>query len=214
MLLQIAPYLGYLASLMLIFALLAKSDLKFRYFGMAGNIFFIAYALIVKAYPVLLTNVILLGINGYYCYKLLNLKEDFELMEFSGKEKLIQKFLFFYKTDIESYYPEFKKEELEDNLNFVVLRNLVIANIFSVKVDEEGKGEVLINYTVPKYRDFKIGTFIFEREKDFLKNNGVKYLHYSRVVNKNHKNFLKKMNFKNTPEGFVKNLQQPEEIIS
>ena len=214
MLLQIAPYLGYLASLMLIFALLAKSDLKFRYFGMAGNIFFIAYALIVKAYPVLLTNVILLGINGYYCYKLLNLKEDFELMEFSGKEKLIQKFLFFYKTDIESYYPEFKKEELEENLNFVVLRNLVIANIFSVKVDEEGKGEVLINYTVPKYRDFKIGTFIFEREKDFLKNNGVKYLHYSRVVNKNHKNFLKKMNFKNTPEGFVKNLQQPEEIIS
>ncbi len=214
MLLQIAPYLGYLASLMLIFALLAKSDLKFRYFGMAGNIFFIAYALIVKAYPVLLTNIILLGINGYYCYKLLNLKEDFELMEFSGKEKLIQKFLFFYKTDIESYYPVFKKEELEDNLNFVVLRNLVIANIFSVKVDEEGKGEVLINYTVPKYRDFKIGTFIFEREKDFLKNNGVKYLHYSRVVNKNHKNFLKKMNFKNTPEGFVKNLQQPEEIIS
>lgn len=208
MLLQIAPYLGYLASLMLIFALLTKSDLKFRYFNIAGNIFFIAYALIVEAYPVLLTNVILLAINGYYCYKLLNLKEDFELMEFMGNEKLIQKFLFFYKTDIESYYPGFNKEELEGNLNFVVLRNLVIANVFSVKVSEAGKGEVLINYTVPKYRDFKIGTFIFEREKTFLINNGVKNLHYTQVVNKNHQTFLKKMKFKNTPEGYIKTLQE------
>ena len=206
MLLQIAPYLGYFASLMLIFALLAKSDLNFRYFGMAGNIFFIAYALIVKAYPVLLTNAILLGINGYYCYKLLNLKEDFELMEFSGKEKLIQKFLFFYKADIESYFPAFRQENLDGCLNFVVLRNLVIANIFSVKIDEEGKGEVLINYTVPKFRDFKIGTFIFEREKEFLKSNGVKYLHYTQLQNKNHIQFLKKMNFSKTKDGFFKDL--------
>lgn len=213
MLLQIAPYLGYLASLMLIFALLAKSDLNFRYFGMAGNIFFIAYALIVEAYPVLLTNVILLGINGYYFYKLLNLKEDFELMEFTGNEKLIQKFLFFYKTDIENYFPTFKKEDLEGSLNFVVLRNLVIANISSVKIDDAGKGEVLINYTVPKYRDFKIGTFIFEREKEFLKTNGVKYLHYSNLKNKNHIQFLKKMNFIKTADGFKKELQKQNENL-
>ena len=211
MLLQIAPYLGYFASLMLIFALLAKSDLNFRYFGMAGNIFFIAYALVVKAYPVLLTNGILLAINGYYCYKLLNLKEDFELMEFGGKEKLIQKFLFFYKADIESYFPEFKNEQLDGSLNFVVLRNLVIANIFSVKIDKEGKGEVLLNYTVPKFRDFKIGTFIFEREKEFLKSNGVKYLHYSKMENKNHIQFLKKMNFLKAGSGFAKDLQQKSE---
>ena len=175
---------------------------------MAGNIFFIAYALIVKAYPVLLTNAILLGINGYYCYKLLNLKEDFELMEFTGKEKLIQKFLFFYKTDIENYFPLFKSEDLEGSLNFVVLRNLVIANIFSVKIDDQGKGEVMINYTVSKYRDFKIGTFIFEREKEFLKSHGVNLLHYTKMENKSHIEFLSKMKFSKTPEGFIKNLQQ------
>ena len=210
MLLQIAPYLGYFASLMLIFALLTKSDLNFRYFGMAGNIFFIAYALIVKAYPVLLTNGILLAINGYYCYILLNLKEDFELMEFSGKEKLIQKFSSFYKADIEKYFPRFKNEDLEGSLNFVVLRNLVIANIFCVKIDEAGKAEVMINYTVPKYRDFKIGTFIFEREKEFLRTHGVKYLHYTQMENKKHIQFVKKMNFSKTEDGFIKNLQQNE----
>lgn len=211
MLIQIAPYLGYFASLMLIFALLTKSDLNFRYFGMAGNIFFIAYALIVKAYPVLLTNTILLSINGYYCYKLLNLKEDFELMEFNGKEKLIQKFLFFYKDDIANYFPNFKKEDLEGNLNFIVLRNLVIANVFSVKVDDAGKAEVIINYTVSKYRDFKIGTFIFEREKAFLKTNGVKYLHYTQMENKSHIQFLSKMNFLKTSDGFTKDLQTANE---
>jgi hypothetical protein len=42
-----------------------------------------------------------------------------------------------------------------------------VANIFSAKVDAAGNAEVLINYTVPKYRDFKVGKYIFENENLF-----------------------------------------------
>ena len=32
----------------------------------------------------------------------------------------------------------------------------------------EGEANVLINYTIPKYRDYKVGRFIFGQEKEKL----------------------------------------------
>jgi len=168
MLQQIAPWLGYLASLSLIIALLVKTEQNFRWFNIIGNICFITYALVLNAIPVFLTNIILLFINSYYLYKLFTLQEDFDLIEFKGEEKLVDKFLHFYQHDIQNYFPEFKKRQIEAGLNFVILRNLVIANIFSARLHPNGDAEVNINYTLAKYRDYKIGTFIFEKERDLL----------------------------------------------
>ena len=81
MLVSIAPYFGYLASLCLIIALLVNSDLKFRWFNTMGNISFIVYALMLVALPVLLTNVILLCINIYALVKIYGKKEQFDMME-------------------------------------------------------------------------------------------------------------------------------------
>jgi len=49
MLQQLAPYFGYLASLALIFSLLAGSDLKFQVVEHYGTVFFIVYSLILNA---------------------------------------------------------------------------------------------------------------------------------------------------------------------
>jgi hypothetical protein len=206
MLLQIAPYFGYLASLFLIIALLVNGDVKFRIYNILGTISFIIYGIIFSAWPVLLTNVILFVINIYYLNKLLKHKEDFELIEFTGEEKLAKKFLQFYGDDIKTYFPQFNEEQLKDNLNFVVLRDLVIANVFSVAVEENGDAIVAINYTTKKYRDFKVGKFIFEKEKNFLISKGVKRIVYNEVYNKNHAIYLNSLGFVKKEGGFVKML--------
>lgn len=192
---QIAPYFGYLASLLLALGLMVNNDLKFRWLNTCGNIAFITYGIIIGAIPIILTNTILLVINTVFLYRIYNRKEYFELLEFSSGGILIDRFLSFYKKDIEAYFPEFKREQLEGNLNFVVLRDLVVANIFSAKNDADGSAEVIINYTVPKYRDFKVGSFIFDTEKKFLLSKGVKKVYYSKVANKNHREFLKATGF-------------------
>ncbi|MBS1762466.1 MAG: YgjV family protein [Bacteroidetes bacterium] len=199
MLHSIAPWFGYIASLSLIIALLVNSDLKFRWFNGSGNVLFITYALIINAYPVLLTNVILLCINSYYLVKIYTKNELFDLIEFNGKETLAVKFLEHHKSGISDYFPEFNPENIQGKLNFVVLRDLVIANIFSAKVNSNGDAEILINFTVPKYRDFKIGKFIFEKEKDYLISKGIKRIVYKKVANKHHQKFLKIMGFKPDP---------------
>lgn len=193
---EIAPWFGYLASLALIIALLVNNDLKFRWLSAAGSSFFIIYAIIIHAFPVLLTNSILLCINTIYLIRVYNRKEIFDLLEFKGEEKLVSKFLAFYQKDIAAYFPAFKAEEMKDNLNFVIIRNLVIANIFSASLSPEGDAVVLINYTVKKYRDYKVGRFIFEKERDNLMAKGVRRIVYDKVYHKQHERFLKIMGFR------------------
>jgi len=206
MLQQIAPYFGYLASLCLICALLVKTDFSFRVFNIIGCLSFVTYAIIFSAWPVLITNTILLAINVYYFYKLSTYKEDFDLIEFNGAEKLVEKFLSFNKNDVAAYFPEFKNEMLTGNLNFIVLRDLVIANVFSAKLLPDGSAEVSINFTSKKYRDFKVGRFIFEREKQFLISKGIKQISYQKVYNKGHEQFLKVSGFKKEGSGYIKTL--------
>ena len=207
---QIAPWFGYLASLALILSLLQNNDIKFRWFSAAGGTFFILYAVFIHAHPVLLTNSILLCINIVYLVKIYNKKEILDLLEFKGDEKLVGRFLAFYQKDIGSYFPAFHAEEMKDNLNFVIIRNLVIANIFSASLSAEGDATVLINYTVKKYRDYKVGRFIFEKERDNLISKGVKRIVYQKLYNKQHERFLKVMGFKqDETEGgvrFIKSL--------
>lgn len=203
----IAPYFGYAASLCLILALLVSNDLKFRWFNTLGNLFFIAYGIFLFAVPILITNLILLAINVLYLVKVYRRQEYFELIEFSGTEQMARKFLAHYAKDVASYFPDFKPDMLKENLNFVVLRDLVIANMFSARVLPDGTAEVILNYTLEKYRDYKVGTFIFERERDFLQSKGIKQLKYTTVSNKQHRSFLKRMGFVGLAgNGFVKPL--------
>ena len=131
-------------------------------------------------------------------------------MEFKNDAALIPKFLSFYQKDIRAYFPDFVMGTGENEIRFVVLRDIVVANLFVATVNDEGDAFVKINYTVPKYRDYKVGTYIFEKEKDFLIANGVKRIVYTSVQNKNHKDFLKVMGFEkeniNGTECFVKSL--------
>ena len=206
MLLQIAPYFGYLASLFLIIALLVNGDIKFRIYNILGTISFIIYGIIFSAWPVLLTNVILFCINIYYLRKLYAHKEDFELIEFNGEEKLAIKFLNFYGADIKTYFSNFDETQLRGNLNFVVLRDLVIANIFSAQIQQNGDAVVALNYTIKKYRDFKVGQYIFEKEKQYLLAKGIKRVVYNNVANKSHLHYLKTLGFDLSERGFTTKL--------
>ena len=121
---------GYLASLLLAFSLLVNNDLKFRWLNTLGCLCFIAYGILINALPIIITNSLLLLINLFYLIKLYRTDEDFDLIEFKGNERLVHKFLSFYKSDINHYFPDYKQGEDNNALSFVVLRDLVIANIF------------------------------------------------------------------------------------
>jgi hypothetical protein len=203
---HIAPYIGYLASLFLVISLLVNGDMKFRVYNLLGGICFIVYGFIFNVWPVIITNSILFCINIFYINKLYQHREDFELIEIKGDEKLIEKFIAFYKTDIISFYPNFDAAQLAGNINYIVLRDLVIANIFSAKVLDNGDALVLINYTIKKYRDYKVSKFLFEKEQKELSTKGIKKILYDNALAVKYAKFFKVMQFENDGKYFFKTI--------
>ena len=190
-----ALVIGYLASALLALSLLANNDLRFRWLNTFGCLSFIVYGILIDALPIILTNALLLCINVFYLFKIYKRKEDFDLVEFDVDDEIVEKFLTCYAKDIHGYFPEFRLQAEETSVRFLVLRDMAIANIFIATINEKGEGVVKINYTVPKYRDYKVGKFIFEKENIFLLSKGIHQLVYEKVYNKGHEEFLRKMGF-------------------
>jgi hypothetical protein len=193
----IIQLLGYLAFIFLAISLLVNNDIKFRWINGLGSLSFIFYGIMINAYPIILTNTVLLCINVYLLIKIYKRQEKFDLVEFKMDDALIPQFLAFYQNDMKTYFPEFDAEQVDDDIKFVVLRDIVIANIFVATLDTNGNAFVKVNYTIPKYRDYKVGSFLFEEGRHFLIGKGIRRIIYQTVHNSNHEKFLKVIGFKN-----------------
>ncbi len=190
--------IGYIASAFLAFSLIVTNAIKFRILNIIGCFTFILYGFLINAFPVIVANTILLVINIFQLVKLHQSKEQFQYVSIEKGDKIVNKFIEFYKKDIDNFFPEIQfLASLQQQISFVVLRDAAIANLFIANIDSSGNAIVKINYTVPQYRDYKVGKFIFEKEKSFLKANNIKQVVYENVYNKNHLNFLKVMGFTN-----------------
>ncbi len=195
----LAQLLGYFAFIFLAVSLWVSNDIKFRWINSLGCLSFILYGLFIDAFPIILTNSVLLAINIYFLFKIYRRQEKFDLVEFKNDAALIPKFLSFYKKDIEAYFPGFIMGAEQNEIRFVVLRDIVVANLFVATVNNNGDAFVKINYTVPKYRDYKVGRFLFDEGKEFLHSKGIKRIIYTKLHNAKHEKFLKIMGFTKEP---------------
>lgn len=193
---MIIQLVGYLASVFLAVSLVVSNDLKFRWINFSGCLTFSIYGVLIQSFPVIITNILLAVINAIYLYKLYKAEEVFEILDFNNQSVLINRFVQHYNKDIRDYFPQFDEDNSRYNVKFVVLRDLAIANIFIAEKDNEGNAVVNLNYTLEKYRDYKIGKFLFNKNNQHLKELGVKKITYNKAINKKHQAFLRKMGFK------------------
>ena len=199
--------IGYLATVFLGISLMTKNSIRFRWINGAGCLAFVIYGFLIGAVPVLISNLLLLVINIYYLVKLYQTEDYFDLIEFKGDEKLVEKFMSFYAKDIEEYFPDYVASQVQNRVRFVILRNLVIANIFVAEVQEGGVAEVLLNFTIPQYRDYKVGRFLLNSKSGYLIEKGIQELHYEIVAHKGHAKFLRVIGFSQKGDEYFKDLR-------
>ena len=140
----LAQLLGYFAFLFLAVSLWVSNNIKFRWINSLGCLSFVFYGILIHAFPIVLTNSVLLAINSYFLFKIYHRQEKFELVEFTKDATLIPRFLSFYQKDIQAYFPDFIMGENKNEIKFVVLRDIVVANIFVATVDTDGNAFVKI----------------------------------------------------------------------
>jgi hypothetical protein len=84
-------------------------------------------------------------------------------------------------------------------MSIFILRDTVPAGLIILR-PINNKGEVLLDYALEDYRDFKIGSFVFKNNADLLLNRGIKVLE-TKGETQPHIQYLQQMGFIEVEDG-------------
>lgn len=193
--------IGYLGSILVAISLMMKNILKLRIINMVGAFFFMMYSLIIGTYPIFLVNLVIFIVDLYYLYVILTKEELFSTVHMPERDSpFLEAFIEFYYEDIKKFFPRFEPEILEKAHVLVVLRNMVPVGLFisreSPKNDKQI--EILVDYIIPEYRDFKNAHFVYKKEIKKYKKQGYESF-VTRTKNGTHKDYLLKMGYTQDP---------------
>ncbi len=179
---------GYMGSFLVVLSMLMSSIVKLRMINTVGCCISATYALIIHSYPLALMNICLIAINIYNLIKLLKTEQHYSLVCIDTKNPLLGYFLNFYKNDIEQFFTEVNAEHISADTAYIVCCDTALAGVLLGTKTEEGKLDIVIDYTTPFYRDCSVGKFLYSK----LPENGIHELIYS-GNSQNHKVYLQKM---------------------
>ncbi len=189
-------WIGYIASLIVLISLLMSSIKKLRWINLFGALLFGIYGFMISSLPTGFMNVGIAIIDIYFLAKIYLSKEYFRILPFDKDSQYVRQFIDFYQNDIEKISNLTDKLDSAD-VRFYILRNMQPAGLFIGKKYNDNTLEILLDYAIPQYRDFKLGNYIFEKELNYFKEKG-----YTQFVTytdeESHIKYVKKMGFTET----------------
>jgi hypothetical protein len=199
----VVEVIGYAGSALVILSLLQKSILRLRTIGLAASLTFLVYSVAIQAYPIAVVNVVAAGIHLYYLRKLLRRKSEvFRILRMRPESRYLSHFLEFYKDDIATrYQPDFNYEPGPNTLVAFLLRDMVPAGLLVATVHGDSSFEILLDYVIPQYRDFKLARWLYSEESGLFDEANCRCA-WTRVTTPLQQEYFSKMGFKpdRTPE--------------
>jgi hypothetical protein len=190
--------IGYAASLLIAISLMMRSILRLRVINLVGALFFTAYGLLIRAYPVAVVNFIIVLIDLYYLFQILSAREYFRLLEVRPDSEYLRYFLQFYAKDIQKYQPGFAFTPSAGQLIFFILRNAFPAGLVIGEVQDGDCLYVRLDYAIPGYRDLKTARFVYQDKVQVLRERGIRKV-YASPVTPAHQRYLRQMGFAPEP---------------
>ena len=96
----IQEIVGYAGSGLIVLSLSMKSILRLRLVGLAGAITFLIYGLLISAYPIVITNVVIIGIQILFLRQLLGSRPVFTVLEVRQGSAYLERFIEHWADDI------------------------------------------------------------------------------------------------------------------
>ena len=191
---------GYLGSAIVLVSFLMTSVFKLRVVNTIGSVIFMTYALIIHSYPTAFMNLCLVLINLRFLWKMRKAGKEYEMVSLEAKDAYLTYLLRAQEEDIEKCFPGLYYPAEEVNRCYLVTCHRAPAGI-ALGHREGDEMELFLDYSLPEYRDFSIGSFLMNK----LKEEGIKKLIYD-GPSQNHMAYLNKMGFKEVQGVFEKTL--------
>ncbi len=196
--------IGYLASLLVAISLMMSAIVKLRIINLIGSFTFTIYGVLIDAWPVALMNAFIVFVNIFYLVKIYRDDQYFQILRSSEESNYLTKFLDFYRDHIKTFQPEFSFEKSYNYVVFV-LSDMVPAGLIIGNIKDDGTLEMDLDFVIPSYRDFKIGSFLFDKNREELKRDGIQKI-VTPTGNEDHNKYLERMGFNRMNSYFVKEL--------
>lgn len=189
--------LGYVASVIVATGMMMSSLKTLRWVNLFGAITFSTYGYLIGALPVGILNSFIVVIDIYYLMKIYTKKEYFKVLPLRSDNLYLLEFLEFYKDGIRHYFPDFFYKPEVNKFSFFILRDLSVAGVVLAREYEPEVLKISLDFTIPQYRDFKVGKYVYDVYVDKFKDAGYKLLIAFPSTSK-HKKYFKKMGFVET----------------
>jgi len=190
---------GYVGSALIVASLTMRSILRLRVLGLAGAAVFTLYGVLIGAYPIVVTNGVIVLIHLHFLREILTAEEYFKVLAVRGDSRYLEYFLRFYAQEIELILSGFSYRPAERQLTLFILRDLVPAGLFIAEIRDGECLRVHLDFVIPRYRDFKIGRFLYADGSGVLACRG-----YRRVESgggsRIHTDYLERMGFVREPD--------------
>jgi hypothetical protein len=187
---------GYCASLIIAFSLTRSSIIKLRWYNLFGASSFCVYGIIISAYPVALLNGVIALTNIFFLTKLLlNVENQFSILQVSRPSNYVDFFLKYHQQDIKHLFPRFMKVSAVPARKYFFLteRTEVVGMLSGF---EESKDVFIVDFdfVISAYRDCRLGHFTIGHGQQLTKTCG--YGHIVALADSiEHENYLTAIGF-------------------
>ena len=168
---------GYVASLIILVSLLMTNVFRLRQINLAGALLFALYGYLIRAWPVVGMNLVIAGIDGWYLLQSMRYSAFYDLAPASsvGSEYL-KRFFLFNERELLKFAPGLTLEDLLEAHTCILFRNMLPVGLFSYR-QAGPDADIVIDFMIPEYRDFKAGRYLYRTKRMFFKEQGIKRFH-------------------------------------
>ena len=186
-------WMGYISSIVILISLTMSSIIKLRWINLLGAILFSIYGVLIGAMPVAVVNFGIVLIDIYYLWRLYGEKESFVVVKADVGSALFKYFIDENRYEIEEQI-DINKIDDSDIAVYTLRDNNLAGIVTGHKVDDHTLN-IKLDFVVPKYRDFKIGQFLFVKNEKLFKDRGITRL-LAHARDTEHQIYLQKVGFK------------------
>lgn len=190
----IVELVGYVGSFLVLVSFLMTSVVKLRLVNSIGGIIFMIYALIIESYPTAIMNACLVLINFYFLWKASRQSNTYELVRVDTSDSFLHYILSRNSEDIAQFFPDIDAAVSKANRAYIVTCQGDPVGV-TLGRESEGALELLVDYSLPEYRDFSIGKFVLAA----LPREGITHLTY-KGDNAQHLDYIRKLGFTRTDD--------------
>jgi hypothetical protein len=187
--------IGYVASVLVALSLMMSSILRLRLINLVGAALFAVYGILIGAAPVAAVNLFIVGVNLWYLARMLRTREYFHILEVQPDSEYLRHFLAFSRADVARYLPDFDPAPRPGQLAFFILRDIVPAGLVIGEPRDDGTLLIRLDYVLPRFRDFKVGGFLYRERASFFREKGVQRL-VATARTREHRRYLARMGFR------------------